>query len=50
MNNEVRKKGFDIDFSIKGNEIGKYRKDISDIYELTQKKKFFRSKKNDIIS
>lgn len=42
---ENQKKGFDIDFSIKGNEIGKYRKDISDIYELTQKKKFFRSKK-----
>ena len=40
-----QKKGFDLNFSIKGNEIGNYVKDINDTYKLIQKKKFFRSTK-----
>ena len=39
-----QKKGFDIDFSIKGEEIGKYVEDIKNMYQLVNKKKFFRSK------
>ena len=39
-----QKKGFDLDFSIKGDEIKDYKKDINDTYNLIQKQKFFRSK------
>lgn len=39
-----QKKGLDIDFSIKGEEIGKYVKDIKNMYQLINKKNFFRSK------
>jgi len=39
-----QKKGFDLEFSLKGNEIKNYKKDINDIYKLVQKNYFFRSK------
>mgnify|MGYP005991438877 CR=1 FL=1 len=39
-----QKKGFDIDFSLKGKEIGKLRDDIDVAFQLLGKKKFFRNK------
>lgn len=39
-----QKKGLDIDFSIKGKEIGEYVNDIKNMYQLVNKKNFFRSK------
>ena len=39
-----QKKGFDIDFSLKGNEIRKLRDDIDVAFQLLGKKKFFRNK------
>ena len=39
-----QKKGFDIDFSLKGKEIGKLREDIDVAFQLLGKKKFFRNK------
>ena len=40
-----QKKGHDIKFSIRGNEILKYKNDLLDTFELLNKKTFFRSKK-----
>ncbi len=39
-----QKKGFDIDFSLKGKEIRKLRDDIDVAFQLLGKKKFFRNK------
>lgn len=39
-----QRKGLDIDFSIKGKEIGKYVEDIKNMYHLVNKKNFYRSK------
>ena len=39
-----QKKGLDIEFSIKGGEIKKFRKIINESYELLGKKKFYRNK------
>ena len=41
---EKQKKGFDIDFSLKGKEILQYRRDIDETYKLLGKKKFERKK------
>ena len=42
-----QKKGFDIDFSLKGKEIKKFRNDIDVAYKLLGKKIFFRNKSED---
>jgi len=42
LNNQ--KKGFDIDFSLKGKEIKKFREDIDVAFKLLGKKSFFRNK------
>tara|TARA_A100001011_G_C14283037_1_gene832388 strand:- start:416 stop:1444 length:1029 start_codon:yes stop_codon:yes gene_type:complete len=42
---DKQKKGFDLEFSLKGKELRKYRNDIDLINSLFQKKNFFRSKK-----
>ena len=39
-----QKKGFDIDFSLKGKEIKKFREDIDVAFKLLGKKSFFRNK------
>ena len=39
-----QKKGFDIKFSLKGDEIKKFRDDISSVYKLIGKKFFYRNK------
>jgi pseudaminic acid synthase len=39
-----QKKGFDIEFSLKGNEIKEYVKNINDSYHLVKKKFFYRNK------
>ena len=44
---ENQKKGFDIEFSLKGKEISKFRTDIDNAYDLLGEKKFKRSKKED---
>ncbi len=44
---ENQKKGFDIEFSLKGKEINNFRKDIDNAYSLLGEKKFKRSKKED---
>ncbi len=39
-----QKKGFDIDFSLKGKEIKKLRNDLDDVFKLLGKESFFRNK------
>ena len=41
---EGQKKGYDIDFSLKGAEIRKYKKDIVEAYKMLGKKTFYRNK------
>jgi pseudaminic acid synthase len=41
---ENQKKGLDIKFSLKGKEIRKFKNDLLETYEMTNKKYFFRSK------
>lgn len=38
-----QRKGFDIDFSLKGKEIAKFKKDITEAYLINKKKFFYRS-------
>ena len=47
LNNQ--KNGLDIDFSIKGKEIRKFKEDIIKAWKLIGKKKFFRSK-NELVN